>query len=51
MCGIIGYIGNKDVSEVLFHGLYSLEYRGFSIINTNKTIIRIYRNITIVVVV
>lgn len=29
MCGIIGYIGNKDVSEVLFHGLYSLEYRGY----------------------
>ena len=29
MCGIIGYIGNKNVSEVLFHGLYSLEYRGY----------------------
>ena len=29
MCRIIGYIGNKNVSEVLFHGLYSLEYRGY----------------------
>lgn len=29
MCGIIGYIGNKNVSEVLLNGLYALEYRGY----------------------
>lgn len=29
MCGIIGYIGNKNVGEVLLNGLYALEYRGY----------------------
>ena len=29
MCGIIGYIGKKDVVDILLNGLYSLEYRGY----------------------
>lgn len=29
MCGIIGYIGNKNVTGVLIQGLKSLEYRGY----------------------
>ncbi|MBL7073343.1 MAG: glutamine--fructose-6-phosphate transaminase (isomerizing) [Candidatus Omnitrophica bacterium] len=29
MCGIIGYTGAKDVSEVLLKGLARLEYRGY----------------------
>ncbi len=29
MCGIIGYIGNKNASEVLTTGLKRLEYRGY----------------------
>lgn len=29
MCGIIGYIGNKNAKEVLLHGLHSLGYRGY----------------------
>lgn len=29
MCGIVGYIGNRDVSDVLIHGLKCLEYRGY----------------------
>lgn len=29
MCGIIGYTGGKDVSEVLLKGLARLEYRGY----------------------
>lgn len=29
MCGIIGYIGNRNVSEFLQKGLRNLEYRGY----------------------
>ena len=29
MCGIIGYVGNKNAIEVLMSGLSSLEYRGY----------------------
>ena len=29
MCGIVGYIGNKNASEVLVAGLRRLEYRGY----------------------
>lgn len=29
MCGIVGYIGPKDIGEVLLEGLERLEYRGY----------------------
>ncbi len=29
MCGIVGYLGNKEVKEVLLGGLKTLEYRGY----------------------
>ncbi len=29
MCGIVGYIGNRDVKEVLFRSLQLLEHRGY----------------------
>jgi len=29
MCGIVGYIGPRDVVEVLMNGLHRLEYRGY----------------------
>ncbi|MEM3630372.1 MAG: class II glutamine amidotransferase, partial [Nitrososphaerota archaeon] len=29
MCGIIGYIGNKNASEIVLDGLKHLEYRGY----------------------
>ena len=29
MCGIVGYIGNKDAYEILINGLKKLEYRGY----------------------
>jgi glucosamine--fructose-6-phosphate aminotransferase (isomerizing) len=29
MCGIVGYIGNKNVTSVLLNGLKKLEYRGY----------------------
>ena len=29
MCGIVGYIGNKQARDILINGLTSLEYRGY----------------------
>jgi glucosamine--fructose-6-phosphate aminotransferase (isomerizing) len=29
MCGIVGYIGNKECSDILIKGLERLEYRGY----------------------
>jgi glucosamine--fructose-6-phosphate aminotransferase (isomerizing) len=29
MCGIIGYVGKKEVSPILLEGLRRLEYRGY----------------------
>ena len=29
MCGIVGYIGDKPVVDILIDGLHQLEYRGY----------------------
>jgi glucosamine--fructose-6-phosphate aminotransferase (isomerizing) len=29
MCGIIGYVGKKEATPILFDGLRRLEYRGY----------------------
>ncbi len=41
MCGIVGYIGNKEKKEILLDGLKELEYRGYdsagiAVISNNK---------------
>ncbi|WP_054743805.1 glutamine--fructose-6-phosphate transaminase (isomerizing) [Cellulosilyticum ruminicola] len=43
MCGIVGYIGNKQASEIIVDGLSKLEYRGYdsagiAVVNDNDTI-------------
>jgi len=45
MCGIIGYIGNKNANEIVLEGIKRLEYRGYdsvgvAIINNGKIIIK-----------
>lgn len=46
MCGIVGYIGEKSVVEILIDGLRNLEYRGYDssgiAVNTDKQI-KIYK--------
>lgn len=48
MCGIIGYIGEKNCSHILLNGLKKLEYRGYdsagiAIVDENKT--KIFKSI------
>ncbi len=40
MCGIVGYVGNKNAQEVLISGLKSLEYRGYD----SSGIAYVYKN-------
>lgn len=46
MCGIVGYIGNKSVIEILTEGLRNLEYRGYDssgiAVNADKKI-KVYK--------
>lgn len=42
MCGIVGYIGNKDAYQIVINGLKRLEYRGYdssgiALVNSHKS--------------
>lgn len=41
MCGIVGYIGKRDVAPLLLEGLQRLEYRGYDsagiVVNSPKS--------------
>ena len=31
MCGIVGYVGPRDATEIIVEGLHKLEYRGYDL--------------------
>ncbi|MFJ7978298.1 glutamine--fructose-6-phosphate transaminase (isomerizing) [Peribacillus sp. NPDC096379] len=46
MCGIVGYIGNRDAKEILLKGLEKLEYRGYDsagIAVKNESSVRVFK--------
>ena len=45
MCGIVGYVGFREVAELLLEGLYRLEYRGYdsagiAVLSDNDIVVR-----------
>lgn len=45
MCGIVGYLGNKNASDILVEGLSKLEYRGYdsagvAVVEDEKVVVR-----------
>ncbi|MEO0831456.1 MAG: class II glutamine amidotransferase, partial [Pseudomonadota bacterium] len=45
MCGIVGYIGDQNATEIIVEGLRKLEYRGYdsagvALLNDGKTEVR-----------
>lgn len=48
MCGIVGYIGDKQATDILIEGLEKLEYRGYdsagiAVLNDNKVTVKKYK--------
>lgn len=48
MCGIVGYIGDKQATDILIEGLEKLEYRGYdsagvAVLNNSKMHLRKYK--------
>ena len=48
MCGIVGYVGNRQASSILVEGLSKLEYRGYdsagiAVLNNNEIEVRKFK--------
>ena len=47
MCGIVGYVGQRPVQDLLLAGLTRLEYRGYDSARTDSMVSVSYTHLTL----